>query len=86
MKSLLSKKYIRKAFMKHDIQLNEDALNELSFKLKQDIHNYALKHILYFWEKYICQKCFEFFQGILLPLVIFSALPCYQNVVDSSLR
>jgi hypothetical protein len=42
MKGLLSKKYIRKAFMEHDIQLNEDALNELSFKLKQDIHNYAL--------------------------------------------
>ena len=42
MEALLSKKYIRKAFMKHNIQLNEEALSELSYKLKSDIKNYAL--------------------------------------------
>ena len=39
---LLSRKYIRKAFMKYNIQLSEEALNELSYRLKLDINNYAL--------------------------------------------
>ena len=39
---LLSKKYIRKAFMEHEIQINEKALNALCDKLKVDIKKYAL--------------------------------------------
>ena len=39
---LLSKKYIRRVFMDKGIQLSEDALNDICFKLKTDIHKYAL--------------------------------------------
>ena len=39
---LLSKKYIRKVFMDKGIQLSEEALNDICFKLKTDIHKYAL--------------------------------------------
>ena len=39
---LLSKKYIRQAFMKHNIQINEDSLNMLCNTLKSDIEKYAL--------------------------------------------
>ena len=37
-----SRKYIRQAFMKHDIQLNEEALDILCSNLKNDIQKYAL--------------------------------------------
>ena len=39
---LLSKKYIRQAFMKHSIQINEESLNMLCNTLKSDIEKYAL--------------------------------------------
>ena len=39
---LLSKKYIRKAFMKYEIQLSEEALDTLCSNLKSDVQKYAL--------------------------------------------
>jgi hypothetical protein len=38
----LSRKYIRKAFMEYGIQINEQALDDLSHRLKNDIQKYAL--------------------------------------------
>ena len=38
----LSRKYIRKVFLKYGIQVNEDALDSLCNKLKVDIEKYAL--------------------------------------------
>ena len=39
---LLSRKYIRKAFMKYNIQINEESLNMLCNNLKSDVEKYAL--------------------------------------------
>ena len=39
---LLSRKYIRKAFTEFGIQLSEEALSDLSERLKIDIGKYAL--------------------------------------------
>ena len=39
---LLSRKYIRRAFMKHQIQINENALDTLCDKLKSDVEKYSL--------------------------------------------
>jgi len=39
---LLSRKYIRKVFMRHGIQMSEYALDSLCNKLKDDIDKYAL--------------------------------------------
>ena len=39
---LLSRKYIRQAFMKYQIQVNEEALDTLCNQLKSDIDKYPL--------------------------------------------
>ena len=39
---LLSRKYIRQAFMKYQIQVNEEALDTLCNQLKSDIDKYSL--------------------------------------------
>ena len=39
---LLSRKYIRKAFMKYNIQMNEESLDMLCNILKSDVEKYAL--------------------------------------------
>ena len=39
---LLSRKYIRQQFMKHEIQMNEESLNMLCDSLKLNIEKYAL--------------------------------------------
>ena len=39
---LLSRKYIRKVFMRHGIQMSDYALDSLCNKLKDDIDKYAL--------------------------------------------
>ena len=39
---LLSKKYIKKTFMKYGIQMSDVALESLCQKLKSDVHKYAM--------------------------------------------
>ena len=39
---LLSKKYIRKTFMKYGIQMSNVALDTLCEALKSDVHKYAM--------------------------------------------
>ena len=39
---LLSKKYIKKTFMKYGIQMSDVALEALCQKLKSDVHKYAM--------------------------------------------
>ena len=39
---LLSKKYIRKTFLKYGIQMSEVALESLCQALKSDVHKYAM--------------------------------------------
>ena len=39
---LLSKAYIRKQFMKYDIQMNDDAVELVCEQLKADVKKYAL--------------------------------------------
>ena len=39
---LLSKKYVRKTFMKYGIQMSNVALDEVCEALKSDVHKYAM--------------------------------------------
>lgn len=39
---LLSKKYIRKTFLKYGIQMNESALESVCEAIKSDVHKYAM--------------------------------------------
>ena len=39
---LLSKKYVRKTFMKYGIQMSNVALDEVWEALKSDVHKYAM--------------------------------------------
>ena len=39
---LLSKKYIRKTFLKYGIQMSEVALESVCQSLKSDVHKYAM--------------------------------------------
>ena len=39
---LLSRKYIRKTFMRYNIQINEESLDMLCNNLKSDVEKYAL--------------------------------------------